>query len=255
MFNQLEMNKQFVEGIKTRGKGLLDDVHKMIIAIGLYCYMVGAVDNISTVKRTLAEENENQFLQLSCDTLWGTKWIHSFCDTMKGVRQADDVFVYFGAKPNKSLNPRSSTWPEVGKGTREGVGQRNAEKSVGELATERGSWQSTPDSRRDKSAWERVQHQWGKTSQDESVFLVALWKFREGCTSASVYRYTKECRVSQLNLLALELTQAHIVRLLFVLFSHSLDCISCGHREPLDDYRPRLKWFRRNWWIWGAEGI
>ena len=48
----------------------------------------------------------------------------------------------------------------------------------------------TPDSRRDQSAWDGVQEQWGKTSQDESAFLMALWKFREGCTSALVYRCT-----------------------------------------------------------------
>ena len=116
-------------------------------------------------------------------------------------------------------------------------------------ARQNGSWQSTPDSRRDQSAWERVQHQWGKTSQDESAFFMALWKFREGCKSALVDRSTKECRVSQLNLLALELTQAHIVHLFFVLSSHSLDCISCAIKkcvmplsEPLDDNWPRLKW-------------
>ena len=52
---------------------------------------------------------------------------------------------------------------------------------------------------------ERVQHQWGKTSHDELAFLVALWKFRQWCTSALVYI----CKGMQLNLLALELTQAY----------------------------------------------
>ena len=61
----------------------------------------------------------------------------------------------------------------------------------------------------------------------------------------------QECRVSQLSLLALELTQVHILRLFFVLSSHSLDCISCAVKkcaiplsEPLDDHQPRLKWFK-----------
>ena len=49
---------------------------------------------------------------------------------MKGVRQADDPFVYFGAKLNKGLSLRSSTWLEVGKGILEGVGQRNWEEAV-----------------------------------------------------------------------------------------------------------------------------
>ena len=39
-------------------------------------------------------------------------------------------------------------------------------------ARQSGSWQSTSDCRRDQSAWNRVQQQWGKTSQDESVPLV-----------------------------------------------------------------------------------
>ena len=36
------------------------------------------------------------------------------CDTMSGMRQADDLFVCFGARPNKGLSSRSSTRPEVG---------------------------------------------------------------------------------------------------------------------------------------------
>ena len=50
------------------------------------------------------------------------------CDTMKGVRQVDNPFVCFGAKPDS----RSRTRPEVGKGTPGGVGQRNSEKAVGD---------------------------------------------------------------------------------------------------------------------------
>ena len=97
-------------------------------------------------------------------------------------------------------------------------------------------------------AWDKVQQQLEETSQDELAFLVALWKFREGCTSALVYRCTKECRVSQLNLLALELTQAHIVRLFFVLFSHSLDCISCSHEEMCDTPIGTTGWFTGQDW-------
>ena len=50
--------------------------------------------------------------------------------------------------------------------------------------------ESTPDSRRDQSTTVSRREQWGKTSQDESAFLVALWKFREGCTLALVCRCT-----------------------------------------------------------------
>ena len=63
----------------------------------------------------------------------------------------------------------------------------------------------------------------------------------------------------RITLLALELTEALVCSLLF--FSRSLDCISVAWKkcviplsEPVDDHRPRLKWFRRSWCIRGAEG-
>ena len=72
----------------------------------------------------------------------------------------------------------------------------------------------------------------------------------------------KDCRVSQLNLPALELTQAHIVRLFFVLFSHSLDCISCSHKEMCDTPVGTNRWsptkiemFRRSWCNGGRGDI
>ena len=81
-----------------------------------------------------------------------------------------------------------STGPEVGKGTPVKSWKKELSAGSWRRARQKGSWQSTPDSRRDHSAWDRV------------------------------YRCKKEYRVSQLNLLALELTQAYIVRLFFVLF-------------------------------------
>ena len=51
---------------------------------------------------------------------------------MKRVRQADDLFVCFGEKPNKGRSSRSSSRPEVGKGTPIRELERNAEKAVGE---------------------------------------------------------------------------------------------------------------------------
>ena len=63
---------------------------------------------------------------------------------MNGLRQADDLFVCFGAKPNKGLSSRSSTRPEVGKGTlesclekelREGSEQGNAREGSLEKGT------------------------------------------------------------------------------------------------------------------------
>ena len=95
-----------------------------------------------------------------------------------------------------------------------GVGRRNPQKAVSEGWRRR---QSTTDSSRGKSAWDRVQEQWGKTSQDESAFLVFCGNFAKNLHISNSLHVHKECRVSQLNL-ALVLTQAHIVRLFFVLF-------------------------------------
>ena len=65
------------------------------------------------------------------------------------VRQADDPFVCFGAKPNKGLSPRSSTLPEVGKGTRVRELEEGTQRS--QLAKGDASGQSTPDSRSELS--------------------------------------------------------------------------------------------------------
>ena len=102
---------------------------------------------------------------------------------MKGVRRARDLFVCFGAKPNKGLSSKSRRDQKL---ARERQG-RSWKKELRE-----GSWRRVTqrgfDNRQQKWPLDRVQEQWGKTSQYESAFLVALWKFREGCTSALVYR-------------------------------------------------------------------
>ena len=118
--------------------------------------------------------------------------------------------------------------------TSQGVERRNPEEAVGDGRRRRAVGSRHRTSER-PVAWDRVQHQWGKTSQDELAFLVALWKFREGCTSALVYRCTKESRVSQLNVLALELTKPILFVCSFVLFSHSIDC---SHEEMCDIVTP-----------------
>ena len=71
---------------------------------------------------------------------------------MKGVRQADDLFVCFGAKPTKA-------WARDLDAT--GIGQRNAFRGELEEGTYRrqlaksdAEGQSTPDSRREQSAWD-----------------------------------------------------------------------------------------------------
>ena len=54
------------------------------------------------------------------------------------VRQADDPFVCFGAKPDKGFGLEISTGTPV--------------KELEEGTQREGSWQSIPDSRRDQSA-------------------------------------------------------------------------------------------------------
>ena len=68
------------------------------------------------------------------------------CETMKGVRQSDDLFVCFDAKPNKSLSSRSSTRSEVGKGTLEKVLEKGTQRR--QLAKGDAEGQSTTVSRR-----------------------------------------------------------------------------------------------------------
>ena len=46
------------------------------------------------------------------------------------VRQADDPFVFFGAKPDKGSGHEISTRPEVGRERQSGVGRRNPDSSV-----------------------------------------------------------------------------------------------------------------------------
>ena len=54
------------------------------------------------------------------------------------VCQVDDPFVCFGAKPNKGMSSRSSTRPEVGKGTPEkAVGKGTPEMTAGKRNPEK----------------------------------------------------------------------------------------------------------------------
>ena len=62
---------------------------------------------------------------------------------MKWVRQADDPFVCFGAKPDKGFGLEISTRSKVDKGT------QRSQLVTGEAE---GQLESTPDSRRDQSA-------------------------------------------------------------------------------------------------------
>ena len=181
------------------------------------------------------------------------------CDTILVVRQADDPFVCFGAKPDKGFWTRdlNATWSRQGNASwelEEGTQRRSWRQE-----TQSGSWQSTPD--REETSRHEVQQQWGKTikmSQHSSWFVEFSLEIH---TSISLHMH-RECSVTKLPFLHLEMTQAILFVCSLFFFSHSLDCISVAMKkcviplsEPLDDHRPRLKWFRRSWCIRGAEGV
>ena len=156
----------------------------------------------------------------------------------------------------KGLGSRSPTRPEVEKERqiREKPEQWARERQLGQLAkwTEReesakgdAEGQSTTDSslrdiefncneedRQDEFAvLSRQRSEVRKTVKDELAFLVAWRSFAQIHASVSLQMYWK-CSVPEPPFLQFELTQAHIVRLFF--FSHSLGCISCGHKEMWD---------------------
>ena len=112
---------------------------------------------------------------------------------MRVVRQADDPFKCFGTKPNKGLGSRSSTRPEVGKGTPES-GELEKGTQRRQLAKGDAEGQSTTDSRRDQSGevesrgseedrqdefavLSRQRSAVRKTIKDELAFLVACRSF------------------------------------------------------------------------------
>ena len=152
----------------------------------------------------------------------------------EGVRQADDLFVCFGAKTNKGLSSRSSTWPEADNGTPvRRVGKTTSGVSRGTqrrqlVKGDAEAWSTTVSSEED--------------SQDESAFLVALWKFREGSTSALVYR----CTGNAVSRNHPSCTMSWPKPLLFVcslfFFSRPLSCISCGHKEMCDTPVGTTRW-------------
>ena len=182
------------------------------------------------------------------------------CDTMKGVRQADDLFVCFGTKPNKGLSTRSRRdwkWKRERQSEELEEGTQRRQLAKGDAEE-----QLTLDSRRDQSAWDRVQEQWGKTSQDVSAFLMALWKFCEGCTSALVYRCTGNA-VSRNHPSCTWVNPSpycSFVHLFF--FSRSLGCISCAVKkcvipllEPLNESLAKTDCFKKLISTGGRGGI
>ena len=129
------------------------------------------------------------------------------CYTMKGVRQVDDLFVCFGAKPNKGLSSISSTRPEVGNGT----SQSSWKKEAGEKAVGEGWRRGAVDNGQQKEAVREGLSGWvGIHSNFVEISL-------EIHASVSLQMH-RECSVTEPPFLHFELTEALIVRLFFVLF-------------------------------------
>ena len=125
------------------------------------------------------------------------------------VRQADDSFVCFGAKPDKGFWTRDLGWQEVGRERRsERFGKRSSRK---QLAKGDARWQSTRDSR------ETNRHEIGSShSEEDRLGLVGIpssvVEFSLESTLASVYICTQEMQCCITPFLRLNWPQ-HIIRL------------------------------------------
>ena len=143
--------------------------------------------------------------------------------------QADDPFVGFGEKLDKEFGLEISD--ETGSGGRKGMSERS-QKGSWRRETLRGSRQRTAEetSRREiesRGSDEDRQDEFAvlsrqrsaerKTVKDELAFLVACRSFAQIHASVSLQMH-RICSVTKLPFLHFEFTQAHIVRLSFVLF-------------------------------------
>ena len=153
------------------------------------------------------------------------------------VRQADDPFVCFGAKPDKGFWTRDLGWPEVGRERRAESWTKELEEAVGE------GWREWPvDTGAERPVgWDEVQNSEGrrvKMSRHSSSFVEVSLE----STLALVYT----CTMLHNSPSGLEITQAYCSFVLF--FSHSLDCISCSGKEMCDapigttSWSPAVKW-------------
>ena len=88
--------------------------------------------------------------------------LNDLCDTTWVVRQADDPFVCFGAKPNKGLSSRSSTRPEVDKETPVRGLEKGTQRRSWRRVTQRGSRHRTAE---ETSRYEIVPGQWRRQTR------------------------------------------------------------------------------------------
>ena len=137
------------------------------------------------------------------------------------VRQADDFFVCFGAKPDKGF----WTWDLGVTGTGKGTRKEGLDKGARNGSCE-GRRREAVDTgqQRDESAWERVQTTERRSSRHSSSFVEVSLE--------STLALVCTCTILHNSPSALELTPS----LFFVLFvcslsSRSLDCIWCSGKE------------------------
>ena len=140
------------------------------------------------------------------------------------VRQADDPFVCFGAKPDKGFGLEISTWPEVGRERQSESETKGLRRRL--LAKGDASGQSTPDSR--ETSWDEIGSR--AVREDRSRWVGIPCSFVEISVeihaSVSLHMHKgMQCYITPL--LSLWVNPSLIVRLFF--FSRSLDCISCSY--------------------------
>ena len=144
------------------------------------------------------------------------------------VRQADDLLVYFGAKPKQ--RPELEISDETGNGG----GKEDPREARGQLTKGDAERQSTTDSRRDQSAGVSSpesttvsrRRQWGKTVKMSWHSNWSLLKFREKYTPAIVYRCTGNARSHKTPLLALGTDINRYCSFVLFFSFHSLGCIT-----------------------------
>ena len=153
------------------------------------------------------------------------------------VRQADDPFVCFGAKPDKGFWTRDLGWPEVGRERRSESETKELEEGVGE------GWREWPvDTGAERPVgWDDVQSSEGR-------------RVKMSRHSSSVVEFSLDTHASvslhMHNVTLLPFCTWVKPSILFVcsFFYRSLDCISCSGKEMCDapigttSWSPVVKW-------------
>ena len=154
--------------------------------------------------------------------------------------QADDLFVYFGAKPKKDLSSRSRRdrkWAKERRSERswkkelkEGVGEGWCRGTVdtGQQKRLAGMRQSPGAVREDQSRWISIPRGFVEISRRMHVSV-----------SLQMHR---ECSVTEPPFLHLSWPKLILIVCSLFFFSHSLGCISCSYKEIFDTPTGTTRW-------------